>query len=89
MNALAVKTTTQLNLNFSEPRLKTKKEAALAVFDSYPKGYLFWGWQLKDDIVEKYDISEKSSVDTFLRYLRKYRKETCKSLNKKSFYKKV
>jgi hypothetical protein len=70
--------------------IETMSEAVQIVIDGYPKGYQFFGNQLKDDVVKIYPKSIYQYPDTILRMARRHRRSSFRTVNhNRSLYEKI
>ena len=71
-------------------RISTITAAVKAVIDAYAIGHEFYGNELKDDCVELVPQYKDAYVDTFLKMMRRHRRDSCIAINhNNSLYKRV
>jgi len=70
--------------------INSMSDAVKVTIDRYPDGHLFYGNQLKDDVVKIYPEAEHCYPDTILKMARRHRRESYISIDRNnSLYKKV
>ncbi|MCL2792692.1 MAG: hypothetical protein FWD87_06340 [Spirochaetaceae bacterium] len=73
----------------TDRKIKSIKDAVIAVIDNYPIGYRFYGHRLHSDVIRIYPAAENAYVDTVLRKARQYRRSSFRAVNQKSLYEKI
>ena len=62
----------QIDLNFSDVKLKSMADAVRQVIDGYPFGHQFHGNELHNDVVAIYPPARTMYTDTIQRAMRRY-----------------
>lgn len=80
----------QIDLDFSEKKLKSMTEAVRVVMNEYPVGHQFHGNQLHDDVARLYPKARTMYTDTIQRAMRRFCHHLYKTIDhNKSLYERI